>query len=85
MRDSRRTIPRKNIWRPQIAQKGAALYEALQEHQSVNIRQISQNRAEQVGYYRFLENEKVTVSEKRAKYVSALPTKRRTTTRISHQ
>lgn len=33
------------------------------QQQSVNIRQISQNRAEQVGYYRFLENEKVTVSE----------------------
>ncbi|MFM7383173.1 MAG: IS4 family transposase, partial [Microcystaceae cyanobacterium] len=31
--------------------------------QSVNIRQMSQNRAEQVGYYRFLENEKVAVSE----------------------
>ncbi len=35
----------------------------MQQHQSVNIRQISQNRAEQVGYYRFLENEKVMVSE----------------------
>lgn len=33
------------------------------QHQSVNIRQISQNRAEQVGYYRFLGNENVTVSE----------------------
>ena len=33
------------------------------QHQSVNIRQISRNRAEQVGYYRFLENENVTVSE----------------------
>jgi hypothetical protein len=33
------------------------------QHQSVNIRQISQNRAEQVGYYRFLGNEKVRVSE----------------------
>ena len=29
----------------------------------MNIRQISDNRAEQVGYYRFLENENVTVSE----------------------
>lgn len=35
----------------------------MQHHQSVNIRQISQNRAEQVGYYRFLGNENVTVSE----------------------
>ena len=39
------------------------MYEALEQHQSVNIRQISDNRAEQVGYYRFLENENVTVSE----------------------
>jgi hypothetical protein len=35
----------------------------MQQHQSVNIRQISQNRAEQVGYYRFLENPNVTMSE----------------------
>ena len=35
----------------------------MDRHQSVNIRQISRNRAEQVGYYRFLENENVTVSE----------------------
>jgi hypothetical protein len=33
------------------------------KHQSVNIRQISRNRAEQVAYYRFLENENVTVGE----------------------
>jgi hypothetical protein len=33
------------------------------QQQSVNIHQISQNRAEQLGYYRFLENEKVTLSE----------------------
>lgn len=33
------------------------------EHQTVTIRQLSQNRAEQVGYYRFLENEKVTKTE----------------------
>lgn len=39
------------------------MYEALGQHQSVNIRQISRNRAEQVGNYRFLENENVTVSE----------------------
>lgn len=31
----------------------------MREHQSVNIRRISRNRAEQVGYYRFLENENV--------------------------
>ncbi len=35
----------------------------MREHQSVNIRQMSRNRAEQVGYYRFLENENVTLSE----------------------
>jgi hypothetical protein len=39
------------------------LYEALGKNQSVSIRQISKNRAEQVGYYRFLENENVTVGE----------------------
>lgn len=33
------------------------------QYQSVNIRAISRNRAEQVGYYRFLENENVSVSE----------------------
>ncbi|MFN6438169.1 MAG: IS4 family transposase [Nostoc sp. DedSLP01] len=33
------------------------------KHQSVSIRQISKNRAEQVGYYRFLENKNVTVGE----------------------
>lgn len=32
-------------------------------HESVNIRQISASRAEQVGYYRFLENEAVSVGE----------------------
>lgn len=31
--------------------------------QSVNIRAMSRNRAEQVGYYRFLENQNVSVSE----------------------
>jgi Transposase DDE domain len=35
----------------------------MRRHQSVNIRQISRNRAEQVGYYRFLENQNVTLSE----------------------
>jgi len=39
------------------------LHQAICTYQSVNIRQISQGRAEQVGYYRFLENEAVTVSE----------------------
>ncbi|MEW6498810.1 MAG: IS4 family transposase [Cyanobacteriota bacterium] len=33
------------------------------KHQSVSIRQISRNRAEQVAYYRFLENQNVTVGE----------------------
>ncbi|WP_414541991.1 hypothetical protein [Nostoc sp. CCY0012] len=35
----------------------------MEKHQSVSIRQISRNRAEQVGYYRFLENENVTIGE----------------------
>ncbi len=39
------------------------MYEALEKHQSLSIRQISKNRAEQVGYYRFLENENVSVGE----------------------
>lgn len=33
------------------------------QHQSVSIRGISRNWAEQMGYYRFLNNEEVTVSE----------------------
>lgn len=33
------------------------------KHNSVSIRQISNNRAEQIGYYRFLENKNVKVSE----------------------
>ena len=39
------------------------MYESISKHQSVNIRQISQDRAEQVAYYRYLENENVTLSE----------------------
>ncbi|MCG6136081.1 MAG: hypothetical protein MET45_15740 [Nostoc sp. LLA-1] len=39
------------------------MYEARGKHQSVSIRQISKNRAEQVGYYGFLENQNVTVGE----------------------
>jgi hypothetical protein len=39
------------------------LYEAIGQYQTVIIRQISQNRAEQIGYYRYLENEQVTISE----------------------
>lgn len=33
------------------------------QHQSINIRQINRNWAEQMGYYRFLENENITLSE----------------------
>ena len=33
------------------------------QNQSVNISQISRNRSEQVAYYRFLNNENVTVGE----------------------
>lgn len=46
-----------------LERKGAAWYETIQKHQSLNIRLISENRAEQVSYYRFLNNENVTVSE----------------------
>lgn len=35
----------------------------MQQKQSVVIRQISKNRAEQMGYYRFLENENVAICE----------------------
>lgn len=61
--DSCSTVVRKSIWRPKVDKKGAALYCAMEKHQSVSIRQISRNRAEQVGYYRFLENENVTIGE----------------------
>ncbi|OYD94146.1 hypothetical protein CDG77_12385 [Nostoc sp. 'Peltigera membranacea cyanobiont' 213] len=43
--------------------KEAALYLSIRQHQSINIRQISRNWAEQMGYYWFLENENVTPSE----------------------
>jgi hypothetical protein len=39
------------------------LYESIRAHQTVIIRQISRNRAEQIAYYRYLENEQVTLSE----------------------
>ena len=39
------------------------LYEAICTHQSVNIRHISQDWAEQMGYYRFLDNEQVSIGE----------------------
>ena len=39
------------------------MHDAISTHRSINIRQISQNRAEQVGFYRFLDNANVTVSE----------------------
>lgn len=46
-----------------LEKRGANLYAAMEQHQSVNIRQISKNRAEQVGFYRFLDNENVTTGE----------------------
>lgn len=39
------------------------MYDSIWTHQSVNIRKISRNRAEQVAHYRFLENSNVTISE----------------------
>jgi hypothetical protein len=35
----------------------------MKQAQTVIIRQISRNRAEQIAYYRYLENEQVTLSE----------------------
>ena len=40
-----------------------ALYESIQKHQTIVIQQISRNRSEQIAYYRYLENEQVTISE----------------------
>ncbi len=48
---------------PRLGKRGASLYTAMAQHQSVNIRNISRNRAEQVGYYRFLANENVQIGE----------------------
>ena len=39
------------------------MYDSIAQYQTVVIRQISRNRAEQVAYYRYLENEQVTLSE----------------------
>jgi hypothetical protein len=39
------------------------LYDAINQYQTVNIRQISKNWSEQIAYYRFLENENVTIPE----------------------
>ncbi|MEH2197250.1 hypothetical protein [Nostoc sp.] len=53
-----------NLSLPEIFdKKGAALYLSIRQHQSINIRQISRNWAEKMGYYWFLENENVTPSE----------------------
>ena len=35
----------------------------MQKHQTIVIRQISRNRSEQIAYYRYLENEQVSVPE----------------------
>lgn len=39
------------------------MYESMEKHQTIVIRQISRNRAEQVAYYRYLENDRVTIPE----------------------
>jgi hypothetical protein len=39
------------------------LYDAINQHQTVNIHQISKNWSEQIAYDCFLENENVTISE----------------------
>ena len=51
------------LWRPKAGKKGAKLYESIRSHQTVVIRKISRNRAEQIAYYRYLENEQVTLGE----------------------
>jgi hypothetical protein len=61
--DTRQASRAKSLRRPQTGQKGAALYESIKQHQSIVIQQISRNRAEQMAYYRYLENEQVSVSE----------------------
>ncbi|MBC7823597.1 MAG: hypothetical protein H7126_06915 [Candidatus Parcubacteria bacterium] len=35
----------------------------MQNHQTIVIQQISRNRSEQIAYYRYLENEQVSVPE----------------------
>jgi hypothetical protein len=61
--DSCTTARTSSLWRPTAGKKGADLYESIRSHQTVVIRQISRNRAEQIAYYRYLENEQVTLSE----------------------
>lgn len=39
------------------------MLDKIKEHKSLCIRQIADNRAEQIGFYRFLQNEKVTREE----------------------
>ena len=39
------------------------MYDAIAQHRTVNIRQIGKDWSEQIAYYRFLDNENVTISE----------------------
>ena len=43
-----------------LVKKGVQLYEAMSQSKSTCIRAMAKNRAEQVAYYRFLENPNVT-------------------------
>jgi hypothetical protein len=49
-----------SVWRCPPRKKGAQLFERIVEQGQVVIHQLGASRAEQVGYYRFLENEQVT-------------------------
>jgi len=46
-----------------LARNGALLLERMHERQSVCIRTLADNRAEQARFGRFLSNEEVTVEE----------------------
>ena len=51
------------LWGSATGKRGAQLYEALSQHRTASIRAISGNRAEQIGYYRWLRNDDVTLDE----------------------
>jgi len=46
-----------------LEKRGAQLYEALSQHRTTSIRAISRDRAEQMGDYRWLGNDEVTLDE----------------------
>src|SRR5690606_12525877 len=52
-----------SVWRCQTRKKGAALKSKLVENKSCSIHSLSQDRSEVIGYYRFLNNQKVDEEE----------------------